>query len=391
MTTAALSDAITVFAGTRFGEPESFAEFEARVERQLRALGLVHPAFRQLAIIDNDNYEPIDTGLGNLSARLRLACARGGEESDLVGAGAGGELLPTTQNLIGFSVTFRAGVPAETRSSPQSIHLRFHGLPIGREPTSSNSIELPAVAPWTELAFARALLATMIETGNGNAGSVVRMNFRRRQRQDLGDRSEVDWLTYVARPAVLGCLPPDIVREPFANGELVVLTPHLPDPASSADLHAARKLRDALGEFGLLEWGTYVIHGWPPDEEESRYEQLISGAPQGRKYVVNCVEFDGYDSDRKVLLYAKLFRELKVAPKGWGLRGIDKPVLNEAQRQVRAAAKAGNMPIEWHIALEEPARRAAELLAEFGSISPRQIQVFHSPIDMIRPAEGARP
>jgi hypothetical protein len=375
-------DSIQLSAGTIHGVTEDFRQFASRVERQLRALGAVHPAFRQLEILAGEDYRALSADLGDLSAKLPVACRRPGDDADFVDAGVRGELLPHTKNLIGFGASLRAA---------GSIALDFRGVPAGSSAFGGSSLALPVVAPWTDPKLLRAMLAALIESGGCNAGHVSRLDFRRRQRKELDDRSDVDWMTYVSRPSVLGCLPADIARESFANGELVVLTPHLPDPDSGADLAAAKRLRDALGEFGLLEWGTYVIHGWPPDAEEQRYEQLISGAPPGRKYVVNCVEFDGYDPDRKVLLYAKLFRELKVAPKGWGLRGIDKPVLNEAHRQVRAAAKAGNVPIEWHIAFEEPARRAAELLAEFGGISPRQIQVFHTPLDMIRPAEGARP
>jgi len=136
-----------------------------------------------------------------------------------------------------------------------------------------------------------------------------------------------------------------------------------------------------LDEFGLVNHATYAIEGWPPDREEALYEQFITGVPPDRKYTVHCIDFDGYDAERKVLLYAKLFRRLQRHPKEWGLRGWDGPVLNEARRQVRAAAKAGGVPIEWHIGLEEPAHQVRQLLADYTDITEQQLRVIYTPLE----------
>jgi len=188
------------------------------------------------------------------------------------------------------------------------------------------------------------------------------------------------WLFYLPFPHLGQCLPPDIRHEPFANGILIETTPHMPDANNPADVAAGKRVRDVLDEFGLVNDATYAIEGWPPDEEETIYEQFISGAPANRKYTVHCINFDGYDPDRKVLLYAKLFRRLKRHKKEWGLRGWDGPVLNEAKRQVRAAAKAGGVPIEWHIGLEEPAHQVRQLLADYTDITDRQLRVIYTPL-----------
>jgi hypothetical protein len=155
----------------------------------------------------------------------------------------------------------------------------------------------------------------------------------------------------------------------------------MPDANNPADIAAGERVRDVLDEFGLVNDATYAIEGWPPDNEEARYEQFISGAPPDRKYTVHCINFDGYDPDRKVLLYAKLFRRLKRHPKEWGLRGWDGPVLNEAKRQVRAAAKAGGLPIEWHVGLEEPAHQVRQLLADYTDIKEQQLRVIYTPLE----------
>jgi hypothetical protein len=153
----------------------------------------------------------------------------------------------------------------------------------------------------------------------------------------------------------------------------------MPDANNPADIAAGKRVRDVLDEFGLVNDATYAIEGWPPDNEETIYEQFITGAPANRKYTVHCVNFDGYDPSRKVLLYAKLFRRLKRHPKEWGLRGWDGPVLNEAKRQVQAAAKAGGVPIEWHIGMEEPAHQVRQLLADYTNITEQQLRVIYTP------------
>ena len=56
-------------------------------------------------------------------------------------------------------------------------------------------------------------------------------------------------------------------------------------------------------------------------------------------------------------------------------------MLNEAKRQVRAAEKAGAVPIEWHIGLEEPARAVRQLLADHTNITERQLRVIYTPLE----------
>ena len=189
------------------------------------------------------------------------------------------------------------------------------------------------------------------------------------------------WLFYLPFPGLAKCLPGDIHHEPFANGILIQTTPHIPNADNPSDIAAGKRVRDVLDEFGFINDATYAIEGWPPDPEQSLYEQFISGAPSGRKYTVHCINFDGYDPDRKVLLYAKLFRRLRRHPKEWGLRGWDGPVLNEAKRQVRAAAKAGGVPLEWHIGLEEPAHAVRQLLADHTNITDQQLNVIYTPVE----------
>lgn len=231
--------------------------------------------------------------------------------------------------------------------------------------------------------LAARLLEAIVRVWRCNVGGVSLKNWENAVRSGHRDSYAGQWLFYLPFPHLSKCLPPDIRHEPFANGILIETTPHMPDANNPADVAAGKRVRDVLDEFGLVNDATYAIEGWPPDKEEAVYEQFISGAPANRKYTVHCINFDGYDPDRKVLLYAKLFRRLKRHPKEWGLRGWDGPVLNEAKRQVRAAAKAGGVPIEWHIGLEEPAHQARQLLADHTNITEQQLRVIYTPLDQV--------
>jgi hypothetical protein len=229
--------------------------------------------------------------------------------------------------------------------------------------------------------MARDLLKLNLQGWMSAVGRARTLRFERAVKREEVASYAGQWLLYLPFPALGKCLPPDIRWEPFHNGILIETTPHLPDAASAADVAAGRRVRDVLDELGLITHATYAIEGWPPDREEWHYEEFITGATSGLKYVVHCVTFDGYDADRNALLYAKLFRRLRQQPREWGLRGWDGPVLNEAKRQVRAAAKAGGLQIEWHVGLAEPAQRVRQLLADYTDITERQLKVIHTPLE----------
>jgi hypothetical protein len=192
-----------------------------------------------------------------------------------------------------------------------------------------------------------------------------------------GDHYAGQWIYYMPIDSLSSCLSEYVRCEKFGNGAFAITSPHTPNAGSIEDLQKAKRVRGVLDSFGLVWHSQYAIHGWPPDEEEWRHEEFISGAPRGRKYRVHCIDFDGYDSQRNVLLYAKLFRRLRHQRKEWGLRGWDGPVLNEAKRQVRAA---NGTQIEWHIGLEEPAARVRTLLADYTDFTESQLNVIYTPL-----------
>ena len=84
-----------------------------------------------------------------------------------------------------------------------------------------------------------------------------------------------------------------------------------------------------------------------------RYEEQVTGVPIEHSYIVNSVEFDGYDGfaliDAKGPGYANPIKG------GWSAEPEGKyGLLNTAQRQVQAVRATGtDTPIQWHIVEEE--------------------------------------
>ena len=83
------------------------------------------------------------------------------------------------------------------------------------------------------------------------------------------------------------------------------------------------------------------------------YEEQVTRVPIEQSYIVNGVEFDGYDGfaliDAKGPGYANPIKG------GWSAEPEGKyGLLNTAQRQVKAVRATGtNTPIQWHIAEQE--------------------------------------
>jgi hypothetical protein len=371
---------ILIWAVGSWRGPETLADYQEKSREVLTALRRIHPAFQRLiAIRDTPQEVPDDlTGLDELIAILAFDEAHQADYLDV----EVGQLGPQSRSLLGFSVSY-IGASDISQSQGNDVTVVLRGLSAAPDATSNINVKIavPILREIGGAIGAKTILELLSNVWASTVGGVSSRKYQQSVKEGATASYAGQWLFYLPFPHLAKCLPPDIHHEPFANGILIETTPHLPDANNPADVAAGKRVRDVLDEFGLINDATYAIEGWPPDQEETKYEQYISGAPANRKYTVHCINFDGYDPDRKALLYAKLFRRLKKHPKEWGLRGWDGPVLNEAKRQVRAAAKAGGVPIEWHIGLEEPAQQVRQLLADYTDITERQLRVIHTPLD----------
>jgi hypothetical protein len=386
-------DQVLISGGKRYCQPDTLAVYQNRSRRYLEELRRVHPIFGRLAAIGTEGVRPLPDDLAGLEGAIAELAYDPAHPHRYLRTQVDGSLHGESLCRTGFSVSYYSR-DAEGRglisTEEGGAGLMLRGCSATNEPTSDVVIELP-MDERMELhtpQMLRRLLRTMLEVWGCTYGRVRPYRYEQTVKDGNAASYAGQWLFYLPLPELGRCLPHGISWEPFHRGILIETTPHLPRAGNPKDVAAGERVRDALDDVGLISHATYAIHGWPPDREEWLYESFISSAPSDRKYTVHCINFDGYDADRNVLLFAKLFRPLRRQPKAWGLRGWDGPVLNEARRQVRAAAKAGGVPIEWHIGLEEPALRVRQLLADYTDITEQQLKVIYTPLEQaLRPAQ----
>jgi hypothetical protein len=379
-------DQITIWTASRYGSADTLSSYQRKSRRVLQRLRETHPAFERLTMVGTAGTASLSSNLSELEDLIESHAFSSAHAGDYEVLRADGRLASESMSRIGFSLAYCTTDESNSSIVPPlrgGVDLTLQGSSVGIESSASTNLKALAdgCSNFCAIAKIKVILTVLLEEWQSSVGGVSLQQYQQAVRGNDRASYAGQWLFYLPFPGLAKCLPPDIRHEPFANGILIETTPHMPDANSPADVAAGKRVRDVLDEFGLVNDATYAIEGWPPDQEEALYEQFISGAPPDRKYTVHCVNFDGYDPDRKVLLYAKLFRRLRRHPKEWGLRGWDGPVLNEAKRQVRAAAKAGGVPIEWHIGLEEPAHAVRQLLADHTNITEQQLRVIYTPLE----------
>lgn len=128
----------------------------------------------------------------------------------------------------------------------------------------------------------------------------------------------------------------------------------------------------------------------PARGRAGKYQQQITGHLPDEAYMVNGVEFDGYDPTGNVLIDAKTeggvlldakgagydrFFEENLKPKSWYENTGAEKLREQALRQVRAAP---GIRIRWHIAEEKAANAIRELLKTNSEM--RRIEVIHTPM-----------
>lgn len=366
--------------------PHTLSEYLTFSRTLLEKLQEIHPLFRRLAVLGKDDYQPISEDLEGLDALIVDGAIRSADNlKDCQNLAPDGLPGPDTTNNIGFRVSyFSYADDAERSHRPVhegGIKLTIRGSDSGCCSYIGLALPSDGYCDLHEPAMVRRLLALIAEHQRGvTYGRVGSYDFTKALEQDQFDLFAGEWLLYFKLPQLSDCLPDDISHEPFLDGVLLETTPHPPQVENPTDIAAGKRMYEVLDELGLMRHCLQVLNGWPHDEEETRYQQVLTGAPEGRKYRVGCVDFDGYDAERKTLLFTRLFRGLKRYPKGWGIRGLDGPVLNEANRQVNAAQ---GYPIEWHIGLEEPYEKVRELLADYTDITEEQIRVIYTPLEPV--------
>ncbi|MET0499523.1 MAG: Tox-REase-5 domain-containing protein [Steroidobacteraceae bacterium] len=361
----------------RYSPAQTLSAYQAESRLYLQKITEILPGLGSLKVLGDGGFVEIAENLSNLELVITSVVQMKGVDSDFLPPRTHCAISPYTRSRFGYEVTYYLSKRDSSDKEESDLKITIRGASTDIESGSSVTctFQKSIGARLSPLTF-RILLETSIAIWQASFGSVrsVRME---KKISEPGDFCAGDWLYYFSFEDLGEFLPSRVTCDSLLHGTIIESAPHLLDPDDPADLQRARTVRKALDHLGLVWHSTYAIHGWPPDEEEWRYEEFISGAPRGRKYRLRCIDFDGYDAQRNVLLYAKLFRRLRQQRKEWGLRGWDGPVLNEARRQVRAA---NGTQIEWHVGLEEPAARVRTLLADYTDFKDEQLRVIYTPL-----------
>ena len=198
---------------------------------------------------------------------------------------------------------------------------------------------------------------------------------------------EVGWFIYVRHRLLASCLPKNLpcpVEISPDGAMLFTLTPHAPDPHMPADVEKARALQQF---FDQLHFDDYtMIEGWPHNEAADDYASQVTGAPHGRKYAVAFCAFDGYDAQRDVLLFARLFSAyVGDIAHPYALENQERReslvFVVQARHQLAALDYAGLCaPVEWHIGIEQNARELGALLNEHAGIPIDRLRVVYTPL-----------
>jgi hypothetical protein len=356
---------------------QTLSDYQAASKEYLRNVVEIIPSAGRLRVLGKEDFVLVKEDLSNLESAIAAAVVVGSRDTDFFPPLSCESLGPQTVHRFGYDLDYFLSDSSACGSNECDLRITIRGCSM--RAGSSSLVTAAFYSDFVGLEAAnclKALLLMSVKKWGASFGSVRSSGMVERV-SIPGDFCAGDWLYYFPFDDLSDALPPDIANERFFGGTVIQTSPHLPDPGNPAHLQYALRVREALDHLGLVWHSTYAIHGWPPDEEEWRYEEFITGAPRGRKYRVRCIDFDGYDAQRDVLLYAKLFRRLRHQRKEWGLRGWDGPVLNEARRQVRAA---NGTQIEWHVGLEEPAARVRTLLADYTDFKDEQLRVIYTPV-----------
>ena len=369
----------------------SLGEQVARVSGWVKRLSDVHPALGRWLLDMRPlkppypAYQPLEPELSNLFDFVREHAFDPDENySDL---DANGRLTKDSRTRHGFDVKLLSEEPTGGwRDKRHHVEISATG--------SGANIVLPnaSFGELHEPAIVRSVFEATIEHWEATRGEVISVEFAKAAYQgehsswrlaNAGRSVWAGWFTYIRRVGLADHLPADVdfVNLP-GGGTLIRTGRERPSANNEADLQRARRIQSVLDDLCITQH-EYLLDGWPSSEDEVRYAQQITGAPAGRFYRVALADFSGWDADRKVLLYARLFPDQSVSDLDYKPT-YAKPlecmaVVAEARRQLRSLELVkANSPIEWHIGREELVEPLRALLHRHASIPPERLAIVHT-------------
>ncbi|MDY0977215.1 hypothetical protein SOM61_19835 [Massilia sp. CFBP9012] len=373
----------------------NFGQAVEAVRSFLLALKEVHPELAYWDVFGKKRFEPLRHDLGNLSETLRAADKPKKKYRHEVSAlDADGNLTDASTARFGFTFSlFSAGAKSRggmEYSRPEPVELSFY---LGEDNASSRvSMNFPP----GEQAFLngqamRAIVEVAIQSWDPDNLEVWPADFYRAavSNHEIPRMVRAGWFNYLRHPLIVPCLPETL---PYAATRLdddrilLCLGDAVPESHNQVQVAQGAAMQAVFDQFHLNE--RHVLAGLPLDAEEQAYLEQVTSAPADRGYAVAFTVFDGYDAERGVLLYARLFKRILG---GYPFNLLphmrdDAPLIGglffvaQARQQLAALDHArASQPIEWHVADAELARTLTMLLNDWLQIPPARLTVHYTP------------
>jgi hypothetical protein len=393
-----------------YRSPATYAEHVERCRKLLRLLGEIVPEFSRVAVLDGLTYQPIDLGSDQLAAQL--SCGFSDElrryPGDFAALTPDGKIGAETGCTKGWTQRFfTAFANPDEIVHPGAPGARYELMVAGGGGAAESSqmctsLTLPEDR-LTHCHTAEFFLDWIRRVGSVDGAIAAHFqasDFSRRVLSEVPVREGEDphtrlidsWIRCFPISDLTECLPAEVSAFRVEQGTVIQSTSGFPDSSSEDDLGVGRRVRAALEDLGLADAWPRSVFGWPPNAEEIAYCQYITGAPPHTKYRVRCVDFDGYDHERKVLLMARLFREVARYKPTHVYGPSVRAIVNEAHRQIYAVQKSGRgHPIEWRAGLKDGYQGVRAVLDRYVPEHKGRIEVIYQPLeDVLKAIEQER-
>ncbi|HET9646085.1 MAG TPA: hypothetical protein VFP68_22645 [Burkholderiaceae bacterium] len=375
---------------------QSLREFVQELHAWIEGLGKIHPNLQTWlinALVHQGKYIPLDKDFGNLLELVAVATFDPKQTFNYQNLSPDGHFLPESLSRYGFRVSLHNEWPktglgitarSEVRIDASAGSATFY-LP------NTHYVDLHASS------VMRSVFETTINCWQARRGVVGSVQFRQAAFEDPNHRNPwpekasrsiwAGWMTYVRLANLASYIPEDIDFEHLPNnGVLMFASRERPSSEDKPAIDRARRIQNVLDGLCITQHD-YLLDGWPAirSEDEVRYAHQITGAPPDVAYRVALADFSGWDSERKVLLYARLFLDQEVFQLNYkpthAVPLENKATVAEARRQLRSLelVNAADTPIEWHIGREELVEPMRTLLHTHAAIPEERLRVVYTP------------
>lgn len=378
----------------------TYREAVTLVRRFLVGLREIHADFLYWVTHGSDSFLPVANDWSDLDTHLkRMARPRDDCCDEYTALDPNGDVSAETTSLHSFVFSLYTSIVSALPST-EAVRPDYTRLILEVGGSTGTKIQLsmpPDKGDLINNAVIRDIMLLSVQVWDPVIAGIASTDFNQAMCVGRSNRWMLmaKWFTYLKHPLVAACLPehlPCSVERLADDAVLFQLTGHPPQAGSGPDMDKARRLQQLFDLYHFEH--DFLLYGWPFDPVDRLYAHQITGAPYDRAYVVAFTAFDGFDAQRKVLLYAKLFRGMDnygatIYP--WLLNDDDRvsglPIVAQARQQLSALEYVGaDTPVEWHVGIEEHARAIGVLLNDIAGIPEKRLRVRYTPFVGALPA-----